>query len=153
MNKVLLAVDESKGGNACVSTCLRLFASRPPQTILLLHVNQLGGRSLVHDRISDAELATLREDLETSGVINELADQSRTILEHHRKVLEQGGLTAVKTLIGFGHVADEIINTARAEEAELIIMGACRTLMQKFLMGSVSKEVVDKAEIPVLLAK
>jgi nucleotide-binding universal stress UspA family protein len=153
MNKVLLAVDDSRGGNACVSTCLRLFASRPPQMVLLLHVNQLGGRSLVHDRISDAELATLHEDLETSGLLKELADKSRAVLEHHRKVLEQGGLTAVKTLIGFGHVADEIVKTAREEAAEIIIIGACRTLMQKFLMGNISKEVIDKADIPILLAK
>lgn len=153
MNKVLLAVDESKGGNACVSTCLRLFAARPPQEVVLLHVNELGGKSLVHDRISDAELATLHEDLEASGVMKELASKSRVVLEHHRKTLEQGGLTRIKTLIGFGHVADEIVKAAKNEGAELIIIGACRTLMQKLLMGDISKAVANKADVPVLLAK
>ena len=57
------------------------------------------------------------------------------------------------TEVRFGHVAKEIIKVSEEEQVDMIILGCCRTLVQKLLMGDVAHEVVSKAKVPVLLAK
>lgn len=153
MKKVLLPVDDSKGARAGVQACIRLFGSRPPASVLLLHVLQPGGKSLLHDRISDPELTTLREQLEASGKLDDLEQASRKILQVHEKLLHRGRLSRIKTLTRFGHVADEIIKAAEEEKVDMIIIGSSRTLLQKLLMGDVTRQVADKAKVPVLIAR
>lgn len=153
MKKVLLPVDDSRGARAGVQACIRLFGARPPASVLLLHVLQPGGKSLLHDRISDPELATLREQLEASGKMEDLERASRYVLDAHAKLLQKGRLSRVRTLTRFGHVAEEIIRAAEEEKVDMIIIGSSRTLLQKLLMGDVTREVADKATVPVLIAR
>jgi nucleotide-binding universal stress UspA family protein len=154
MKKILLAVDASKGGSACVETCARVFSAMPPKTVILLHVEQVGGGpTLMHDRISDAEIETLKEELEGSEVEESMQQKAREILATHRKKLEKHGFHGIKTLAKTGHVAEEILKAAREQGAELIIIGNTRSLMAKLMMGDVTKEVAHHAEVPVLLAR
>jgi nucleotide-binding universal stress UspA family protein len=154
MNTILLPVDASKGSDACVDFFVRLFAAKPPQAVILLHVEQVGGGpTLMHDRISDAELETLREELEGTEALEAMQEVSRTILARHRKKLRQHGFRSVVALGRTGHVAEEILKAAREERAELIIIGNTRTRLGKLMMGDVAKEVANHAEVPVLLAK
>lgn len=153
MKKVLLPVDDSPGARAGVQTCIRLLGTRPPASVLLLHVLQPGGKSLLHDRISDAELATLREQLESSGTMARLEQAAQGILESHRKRLQRGRLARVRTITRFGRVAEEIVKAAAEERADMIIIGSSRTRLQKLLMGDVAREILDKAKAPVLLAR
>lgn len=153
MKTVLLPVDDSQGARAAVQACIRLFGAHPPASVLLLHVLQPGGRSLLHDRISDAELATLREQLENSGMMAKLEQAAQDILESHSKRLRRGRLPRIRTITRFGHVADEIIKAAAEEKADMIIIGSSRTRLQKLLMGDVAREILDTAKAPVLLAR
>lgn len=153
MKKVLLPVDDSQGARTAVQTCVRLFGAHPPASVLLLHVLQPGGRSLLHDRISDAELATLKEQLETSGMMATLEKAAHNILESHRKRLQRSRLPRIRTITRFGHVAEEIIKAAAEEKTDMIIIGSSRTRLQKLLMGDVAREILDKAKAPVLLAR
>jgi len=154
MKKILLAVDASKGSSACVETCARLFSPMPPEVVILLHVEQVGGGpTLMHDRISDAEMETLKEELEGTEALETIQETSRTILAAHRKKLKQHGFRAIKTLAKTGHVAEEILKSVREQGAELIIIGNTRSLVAKLMMGDVTKEVANHAEVPVLLAR
>src|SRR3990167_970245 len=120
MKKLLLPVDDSQGARASVQTCIRLFGSRPAVSVLLLHVLQPGGKSLLHDRISDPELATLKRQLEASGKMQELEQAALNIFDTHRKLLRENHLSRIKTLTRFGHVADEIIKAAAEQETDQI---------------------------------
>ena len=153
MKKLLIPVDDSKGARAGVQTCIRLFGSRPAVSVHLLHVLQPGGKSLLHDRISDPELGTLKRQLEAAGKMEELERAALGILDTHRKVLQEKRLSRIKTLLRFGHVADEIVKAATELEADVIILGSSRTLLQKLLMGDVVREVVANATVPVLIAR
>ena len=153
MKKLLIPVDDSKGARASVQTCIHLFGSRPAVSVHLLHVLQPGGKSLLHDRISDPELATLKRQLEAAGKMEEFERAAQSILDTHQKVLQKNRLSRVRTLLRFGHVADEVIKTATELEADLIILGSSRTLLQKLLMGDVVREVANKAKVPVLIAR
>lgn len=154
MKTILLAVDMSKGSSACVETCARIFSAMPPESVILLHVEQVGGGpTLMHDRLSDAEIETLQEEMQGTEALETMQETARTILATHRKALEQRGFRGIKTLAKTGHVAEEILKTARELGAELIIIGNTRRLLAKLMMGDVTKEVAHHAEVPVLLAR
>lgn len=154
MRKILLAVDASKGSDACVKACARIFSAAPPESVILLHVQQLGGGpTLMHDRMSDAEMDTLKEELGRTDALERLQEKSRAILTSHKKKLQQRGIRAVSTIIKTGHVAEEILQTAEDEKVELVIIGNTRGPVAKLMMGDIVKAVVSKAEVPVLLAR
>lgn len=153
MKKVLLALDDSNGAKVSVNTFIRLFSSTPPETTILLNVQQLGGKTLIHDRLGDSEILTLKEELIKSGKLDEMNKKSKELLESHRKTLEENGVTGIKTIIRLGHVTEEILKTAEEEAVDIIIIGATRTLTQKLIMGDVTGEVANHAKVPVLLVR
>lgn len=152
MRKVLLALDAAKGSDDCVSACARLFSAAPPATVILLHVQQLGGGpTLMHQRMSDPEIETLREELARTEALQGLEAKSRALLEAHRKKLARRGIHGTKVVVKTGHVAEQILETAKDERAEMIIIGNTRGAIAKLVMGDVVKAVASRAEVPVLL--
>jgi nucleotide-binding universal stress UspA family protein len=59
----------------------------------------------------------------------------------------------VRKVVRSGHPAEEILAAGREEQADLIIIGARGRRSSKLFMGSVSREVADAADRPVLLIK
>ncbi len=154
MRKILLALDAAKGSEACIKVCGRLFSAAPPKSVILLHVQQLGGGpTLMHDRMGDSEIATLREELGRSGELRRMNEKSRAMLESHRKKLQRKGIRAVRTIVKTGHVAEEILSTAQEERVEMIVLGNTRGTLAKLMMGDVVKAVVNEARVPVLLTR
>jgi len=153
MKKVLLAVDDTLGSNTALKTFLDLFSSMRPETVILLHVEQFGGKSVLHDRISDTDISALLEALKGTDIQEMMDKKSQEILECYKKPLEEKGVTGIKTVIKAGHPADEILKTAKEEGAEMILMGSKGKRMHTLLLGSISREVANRAEIPVLIAR
>ncbi len=150
MQKILLALDAAKGSDECVKTCARIFAAAPPKSVILLHVQQPGGGStLMHDRMSDTEIETLKEELDRSDALEKLQARARALLESHGKKLQRRGIHATKMIVRTGRVAEEILNTARDEGVELIIIGNTRGAVAKFMMGDLVKAVAGGPRVPV----
>ncbi|MEK7196181.1 MAG: hypothetical protein AAB151_00805, partial [Nitrospirota bacterium] len=70
MKKILVAVDDSKGSRSVLSVFKNLV--RPPEKVILLHVERLLGGSLMIDMLGEAELSTLRESLKGTEYKEEL---------------------------------------------------------------------------------
>ena len=153
MNRVLIAVDGSKGSRACIETCVSLFAGRPPPTVILLHVLGYGGPSAVDGMSSDAELAGLREALEGSPQLDERKAKAEAMFAAPRAYFEQHGFRDLKTVIKSGRPAEEIVAAAAEHGAELIVVGNTRSLLNKLMLGDVAHQVAKKAAVPVLLAR
>lgn len=154
MRKVLVAVDAAKGSDACVKACAEIFSRAPPKTVIVLHVQQPGGGpTVMHERMSDAEFETLKDELDRTGALQLLQVKSNAIVASHRKKLQRRGIRAIKTIVRTGHVAEEILNTAKEEGVGLIIIGNTRGAVARLMMGDVVKAVVSGAEVPVLLAR
>jgi len=62
-------------------------------------------------------------------------------------------LTGIKTVIKTGHPADEILDTAKEEAVQMIVIGSRGKKVSHLFMGSISREVADRSEVPVLLVK
>ncbi len=152
MKKVLIAVDETEGSRSVLSVFRNMV--RPPETVVLVHVQQLEGKSLMIDMLGEAEMSTLQESLKGTEYKEKLDRTSEKILNFYRKELDNGGLVNVKTVVRTGVPSDEIMKVAQEEGVDLIITGYNgTTLMQRLISGSVSKEIEKNAPVPVLVAK
>ena len=153
MNTVLLAVDDSKGSQATIDAFLKLFRCVRPETVALLYVEKIEGRSLMDEMLGKAELSTLKEELKGTEVQEALDKRAQAVLGHYREQLERQGVSGIRPLVRQGHPSDEIIDGAKEAGAELIIIGSRGKRMHTLLMGSVSREIANRAEVPVLIAR
>lgn len=152
MKKVLIAVDETEGSKAVLSVFQNMV--RPPESVVLVHVQQLEGKSMMIDMLGEAELNTLREALKGTEYKESLDRKSEKILNFYRKELESGGLVSVKTVIRDGITSEEILKVAQEEGVDLIVTGYNgKTFMQRMVTGSISKDIEQNAPVPVLVAK
>jgi nucleotide-binding universal stress UspA family protein len=152
MKKVLIAVDETEGSKAVLSVFQNMV--RPPESVVLVHVQQLEGKSMMIDMLGEAELNTLREALKGTEYKESLDRKSEKILNFYRKELENGGLVSVKAIIRDGITSEEILKVAQEEGVDLIVTGYNgKTFMQRMVTGSISKDIEKLAPVPVLVAK
>lgn len=153
MKKILIAVDDTKGSGTAFSFCCDICSGMRPEGIVLLFVERFEGKSLITEMLGDAEASTLREALDGSEYKATLDKKALAILDHYRKQLEERGVTGIKTIIKSGHPAEEILATAREEKAEMIVIGSRGKRTSHLFMGSISREVANRSDIPVLLVK
>jgi nucleotide-binding universal stress UspA family protein len=152
MKKILIAVDETSGSKAVLSVFKNLV--RPPEEVLLLHVERLQGKSLMIDMLSEAELATLKESMKDTEHKEALDKKAEELLNYFKKELQGSGLINIRTLIREGIPADEIVKVAEQENVDLIIVGDNRKKgLVRLITGCVSKEVEKHATVPVLVGK
>ncbi|MDE0205602.1 MAG: universal stress protein [Candidatus Tectomicrobia bacterium] len=83
--------------------------------------------------------------------IEKIRAEDKRKLEDVRQRVEKAGV-AVKALMAYGAPAQQIVETARREGADLIVMGTHgRTGLSHLLIGSVAERVVRLAPCPVLV--
>lgn len=153
MKKVLIPVDDSKGSLASLKVFQELFSSENPASVVLLYVEKMEGRSLMDDMLGKAELSTLKDALKGTDYQKMLDEKAGKIIDFYKTALEKQGFTDIKTVIKEGHPAEEILQTAKDEEARLIIVGSRSERRHSLFMGSVSREVANRSDIPVVIAR
>ena len=154
MKKILIAVDDTKSSEDIFKKSLDFTKCIKPDLIVLVYVEQYEGKSLVAEMLGDAELATLKEVLEGSELKEMLDKKAFDILGRYKKVLlENLPAPPIKTVVKGGHAAEEILQTAKEEAVDLIIMGSRGKRKTTLFMGSVSREVANLADVPVLIVK
>ncbi len=154
MKRVLIAVDDTKGTKNAFANCLRTCQCMQPESVALVYVEKLEGRSLMDDQLlSVSEMNTLKEALEGTEYQEALDKKANAIVGYYKKVLEDGGVAGVKTIIRKGHPAEEILAAAKEEKSDMIIVGSRGSRVSHLFMGSVSREVANSADIPVLVVK
>jgi len=153
MKRILIAVDDTKGSKAAFGFCRNVCACMLPEKIVLLYVERFEGRSLMTEMLPESELSTLKEVLDGTEYKEALDRRADEILNYYRKFLEEGGVTNVKTIKKIGNAAEEILKAAKEEAAEMIIIGSRGKRAGHLFMGSVSREVANSSDIPVLIVK
>lgn len=153
MKKVLIAVDDTKGTKKIFGKCVDICSCIGPETIILVYVEKFEGKSLMTEMLGDAELSTLEDVLKGTDYQEMLDQKAAKILGYYQKVLDGKGLFSVKTVVRKGHPAEEILKVAKKEQTEMIMVGSRGKRTTHLFMGSVSREVANNAEVPVLLVK
>ena len=153
MNKILVAVDDTKGAEQAVKTLAGLSGVIQPESILILNVQKLFGRSIMGEVLeSDQDLNEISAALEGSEYTEKLDAASNKIVKYYNALLEKAGFQNINTLVKNGHPAEQIVDTAKEEGVDLIVVGPRGRCLHTLLLGSVSREVVNTAPVSVLIA-
>jgi nucleotide-binding universal stress UspA family protein len=154
MKKILLAIDHTKGSEQAAQTVATWVKAFRPESIVLLHVQKLFGWSKVGEPLeSDQDIEEISKALEGSERMEELKMMSEKIVSHFTTLLEQAGYRNIKAVVKTGHPAEQILATAKEEDVDLIVLGSRGARLHTILLGSVSREVTNNAEISVLVAR
>ena len=152
MKKVLIAVDSKKNSKEILSLFQNLIWA--PENVILLHVEQLEGNSMMTAMLGDAEMSTLKESLKGTDHKAKLDRNANNVLNYYKSELESSGLKNIRTVIREGHHSDEILKEAEEENVDLIVLNCSgKTRLQRLVTGCASKEVEKNAKMPVLITK
>ena len=91
--------------------------------------------------------------IEETGFVNSCRNVADSILEHAEKVITSLDLTAGKKIKLCGAAVESILDQAEKEEYDLIIKRSHGKKGVQRWLGSVSREVLDAADLPVYISK
>ena len=87
------------------------------------------------------------------NAVNKLMKQSNALLEPYREVLKEKEVCFADRIME-GHADDVIVEVAKIENCDLIVMGSRgRTYLEGLLLGSNTHRVLKTAPCPVLVMK
>jgi len=135
--KILVGYDGSAAGRKAFDAALELAAKHGAELYVL----------------SVARPPEVADDVETEAVIENSRQYHRRMLAELKSSVAAKG---VKTHfeVAVGHPAEQIIYDADRHGADLIVVGhRGRSNLARFLLGSVSKQVVQYAGHPVLVVR
>ncbi len=142
--RVLVCFDDSPGGIAAVATAARLFPGAPAVVVHAWRRTPLTGYSYSQVMLP----LEIQTDLDT-----EMAQHSNEIADKGASLARAAGLDAQpSSRESEGPVWQELIAAAKAENAEVIVMGS-RGFgeMKALLLGSTSSAVAHHSKLPVLI--
>lgn len=141
MLKILVPVDGSAHADRAVAEVLDLAKRGAALEIHLLNVQ-------VPIDSGHARMFVSREAVEAYH-----REEGLAALANARRMLDQAGVPHAHH-IAVGHVADTIVRYAREKGFDKIVMGTHgRGGLLGALLGSVAREVVKRAGVPVMLVK
>lgn len=89
----------------------------------------------------------------TKTLYNTLTDEAEKLMKNIRDELSNL-VSDIRTLVKFGNPAEIIIDTAKNEDVDLIVVGSHgKHGAKKFYLGSVSSKIVSHAPCDVLIVK
>jgi len=145
MNRVLLAVDDTEGSRSVLSVLNTMV--QKPESVILVHVQPQEEKPAMIDIPGGPGSTAVQGS--TRGTDNEEKPglKAEKIMGFYQKEIENSGPVRVKALVRDGIPSTEILNIAREEQVDLIVMGRSNT------SGRVTKEVERNSPVPVLVAK
>ena len=147
-NKILVPLDCSKYAETSLEVAIEL-AKKFNSYISLIHVissNQEYCRSGITGKIKVKCKLDVITDEDIPIICN-------TLLETSKNAVAAEGIS-VYTILKKGKVVEQILDTIKKENFDLVVMGSRgHGMMKKLFLGSVSNGVVKQASCPVLLTR
>ncbi len=140
--RILCPIDFSDASRAALETAAEL-AKRFGAMVALFHAYPVPGYTF-----PDGSFVA------SSKMLDELSGQASRHMEEWKALAEGMGVGHVEVATAVGEPAQEILIFAKAQHADLIVIGTHgRTGLQHALMGSVAERVVRRATSPVLTVR
>ena len=135
--KILVGYDGSASGRKAFDTALELAAKHGADLYVL----------------SVARPPEVGDDVETEAVIENSRHYHQRLLAELESSVEATGVRA-HFEVAVGHPAEQIIYDADRHAVDLIVVGdRGRSKFARFLLGSISKQVVQYAAHPVMVVR
>lgn len=159
MDKILVAVDDTKGSLAVIEVLHNLLGDClnngcAPRSLILLYVQKLEGPSVMTDLLlSVSEMETLKESVQETDYQKHLDQKAEKVLTYFKDLLEEHGFSGVVPMVREGHPAEEILQAAKENDVDMVIIGSRGKRLHNLWMGSISREVANNAPMAVLIAR
>jgi len=93
------------------------------------------------------------EDVETEAILEHSQNYYRGVLDGLQARGDSAGLVT-RYEVAVGHPAEKILSCAEKDRIDLIVMGhRGKSLLQRWLVGSVTKHVINHAHCAVLVVR
>jgi nucleotide-binding universal stress UspA family protein len=148
MDKILVAVDGSEDSRKALARCAEI-AKCLGSEVVVLWVQ----RSLLELERSDPQVEALRRVMEQQELKKEVEATVKRFLDSSERYLLDNSVKKVKTLLRWGHPVEEILRVADEEKVDLIVLGSRGRRIGKAFLGSVSREVSDRAKVSVMIGR
>lgn len=148
MEKILVALDGSEDSKKALARCSEIAKCMGCEVILLWVQ-----RSLLELERSDPQVEALMRVMEEQDVKKEIETPAERFLESSKKYLLDKSVKKVKTLLRWGHPVEEILQVADEENVDLIVLGSRGRRIGKAFLGSVSREVSERAKVSVMIGR
>ena len=140
--RILCPIDFSDASRAALETAAEL-AKRFGAMVALFHAYPVPGYTF-----PDGSFVA------SSKMLDELSGQANRHMAEWKALAEGMGVARVEVATAVGEPAQEVLLFAKAQNADLIVIGTHgRTGLQHALMGSVAERVVRRATCPVLTVR
>lgn len=146
-NKILVPTDGSPSALAAAEFASDLLAAQLCRSMTLLVVVSIAKALKEYPTLNPTQVD---EDI----VKSKLRNAGHQIIGQTRAIFEARGLSVDYRLEMYDDPGKRIIQIAREDQFDLIIMGnRGRSLVQELIIGSVSNKVLQDAECPVVIYK
>lgn len=141
-DRILVATDGSAAAMVAVKKGVDLAKATGAEVLGVYVVDELAVANAV--RLFGADKEDLERKLQTGG---------EEAVSDLRRIAEEAGVP-VETVVTFGVPANSIIELAKEKGVDMIVMGGHgQSGVTKFIIGSVVKNVLYRATVPVLVVR
>jgi len=136
--KILVAIDGSKNSYDALDTAMDLVKKYQAKLYLVSVVNT--ANMPMNVGVSYAP-----------GLIHDLEDDAKTVLNKAKGIVKSAGLTCDAELLN-GEPRDELLEFPKQNKIDLIVVGKTGThALERFFLGSVTRYVSEHSKINVLI--
>lgn len=164
LSKVPVMIVTDQRETACPKKLLVAYdGSEHAKKALALAVDfgkRIGAEILVAKVIDPVDLAVLYSKIDPGSEVklgsrlSELDKAEGAMLEEAKSMGTAGGVKIETTILTGANIAETIIRCAEDQGAEIIVAGTLgKGLLSELMVGSVTKNLVTLAQMPVLVAK
>lgn len=140
IKKILIATDGSEFTKKAVKKAIYL-------------AKMLGAEMIGLYVVDISPIVPMSLDESAFPMVDFLRNEGDDVLKQLKTQAESAGIRA-RVMKKEGIPADEIVETAKKEDVDLIVVGTLgRSALQKLLLGSVAEKVIRHAPCPVLVVR
>lgn len=148
MKNVLVGVDFSPLAKLALDAALEIVASRDETKLYVVHVAKSLG-PMVRLELDDDERTVSPK--EAAGFLQDYVEQHLAAWQRADRRVDSA---AVSTHVRVGSASTEIVQLGAEVDADVIVVGTeGRSGVERFLLGSVAENVVQKAGCPVWVVR
>jgi nucleotide-binding universal stress UspA family protein len=149
MKKILIALDYDPTAEKIAKTGYALATAMKAEVVLVHVIAEPAYYSSMEYSIMGFTGFMGFSDVDIPVVVDELKKESQRFLDQSKEHL---GDASIKTRVMEGVFADSILEAAKSESADIIVMGSHgRGGLDKLIMGSVAEKVLHHSSVPLFI--
>ncbi|BAX80043.1 hypothetical protein ALGA_1668 [Labilibaculum antarcticum] len=149
MEKVMIALDYDPTAQKVAEMGFALATAMKAEVILMHSITDIK----YYSSMASSPILGYSGVMAMNQVKKDTVDNLITASNHFLdKMKDHLGDKTIKTIVQEGDFSESIINSAKKEHADIIVMGShSKKMLENILMGSVAEKVLQESDIPLFI--